>query len=53
MIVEDMFVDFKTYCATCKHEKEKEETFETCAECLEYPVNANSVKPVNWEAKDE
>lgn len=52
MIIEDMFVDFETYCATCKYEEESELTFEKCAECLEHPVNANSIKPVNWEEKE-
>lgn len=53
MNIEDIFVDFETYCATCKHYEEDEDTFEACAECLEHPVNAFSIVPVNWEAKDE
>lgn len=47
------FVDFKKYCLTCKYEKESEWTFEKCTECIEHPVNTNSEKPVNWEAKDK
>lgn len=47
---ETKFVDFRRYCKTCKHSKLREDQ-EPCDECLEYPVNEYSHKPVKWEAK--
>lgn len=44
-------VYFKEYCKTCKHEKLPEIEM-PCAECLDYPVNLYSHKPINWKAKD-
>ncbi len=44
------FVDFLTYCETCKH-KNLKESEEPCDECLENPVNFDSHKPVKWEKK--
>ena len=43
-------VYFDKYCKTCKHCK-KGENEDPCDECLAVPMNANSHKPVNWEAK--
>ena len=47
----DKFVDFKTYCKSCKH-RDLEEWRDPCHECLDNPVNTHSKKPVNYE-KDE
>lgn len=44
-------VDF-TYCLKCKHWT-KQEAEEPCHECLNNPVNANSHKPVRFEAKEK
>lgn len=44
-------VYFWEYCKTCKHEMLPENKC-PCAECLEYPINLHSHKPVNWEAKE-
>ncbi len=41
-------VYFHEYCKTCKYEK-LSESEDPCNECLEYPMNAYSHKPVNWE----
>jgi len=53
MEIKDVFVNFNEWCPTCKHSSESEFSFEKCALCMEQPVNANSTKPVNWEAKDK
>lgn len=41
-------VYFGEYCQTCKH-KDIVETEDPCNECLEYPVNLYSHRPVNWK----
>ena len=43
-------VYFHQYCETCKH-KNLEEKDEPCFECLEYPTNTDSHKPVKYESK--
>lgn len=43
---------FANHCPTCKYEAVKEED-EPCNECLDYPVNLNTDKPVKWEEKKE
>ena len=43
-------VYFGQYCRTCKYENKPEVT-DPCNECLEYPTNKESHKPVMWEAK--
>lgn len=43
-------VYFHEYCKKCKHEKVKE-TEIPCTECLEYPINLYSHKPVKFEEK--
>lgn len=43
-------VDFTKWCPKCKYEK-VDETEEPCNECLAYPANEDSTKPVNWEGK--
>lgn len=44
-------VYFGEYCKTCKH-KDTPEIEEPCNECLEYPVNLYTHKPVNWKEKE-
>lgn len=46
------FVDYEIWCPKCKHYKEKE-TIDPCDECLTYPVNENSMKPINFEEGDQ
>ena len=48
--MEEVFkeVYFDQYCKTCKYKKAKEDE-EPCDECLTYPVNTYSHKPVNYE----
>ena len=41
-------VYFNEYCNSCKHKKEAEND-EPCNECLTYPVNVYSHKPINYE----
>ena len=48
---DNLLVDFRKYCRTCKH-RDAPETDEPCNECLEYPVNLYSRKPVNYVAAD-
>ena len=43
-------VYFCDYCKTCAHEKEPARE-DPCNECLTYPVNLYSHKPVRWEEK--
>lgn len=47
---ETKFVEFDRYCKTCKYYKLRDDQ-EPCDECLEYPTNKYSRKPVRWEAK--
>ena len=44
-------VYFNKYCETCKFKDTKEED-EPCDECLTYPVNTHSHKPINYEKKE-
>lgn len=41
-------VDFATYCKTCKF-SELPEYEDPCDDCLMYPVNENSHKPVKYK----
>lgn len=43
-------VDFHTYCKTCKY-KDVDIDDDPCNECLEYPINFHSYKPVKYEEK--
>ena len=45
-------VDFKTYCATCKH-KDKKEDETPCDECLAEPANVYSRKPIKYVEKEK
>ena len=48
----DMIVEFEKYCETCKY-KDVKQHLDPCHECLENPVNINSVKPVKYEEKED
>lgn len=41
-------VDFFKYCRSCKHKKD-EETKDPCNECLTYPMNIHTRKPMMYE----
>lgn len=47
-----MEVYFHEYCKTCKHEKTPE-VEDPCNECLEYPMNLYSHKPIHWKEKEK
>ena len=51
MEIIDREVRFDIWCQRCKHYQTPEEK-EPCDECLEYPYNTQSSKPVKWEDKD-
>ena len=44
----ELEVNFHKYCSTCKYEK-IDEFKDPCNECLEYPTNAYSCKPINYK----
>lgn len=44
-------VYFNEYCPKCKHKKVAN-TDEPCNECLDYPLNWNTHKPVKYEEKE-
>ena len=44
-------VYFDQYCKTCQHEELLEDNI-PCRECLEWPYNYDSHKPVNWVGKE-
>lgn len=48
----DKIVTFYYWCPKCKH-KDKSGDEEPCNECLAYPVNQDSRKPVKFDGKDE
>lgn len=50
MYEHEKFVDFHKYCELCKYEK-VDESEDPCDECLTYPVNTESLKPVRFEEK--
>ena len=47
----EKLVDYYTYCKECVHYKGKE-TDDPCDECLRFPVNEDTHKPVNFEPKE-
>ncbi len=51
MEIVDREVRFDIWCSSCKHEKAPE-CEDPCYECLNYPVNQESEKPVRWEDKN-
>lgn len=44
-------VYFGEYCKTCKYEKTPEVEM-PCNECLDYPVNLYTNRPINWKEKE-
>lgn len=44
-------VNFEKYCKLCKYEKLKE-TLDPCNNCLDYPMNENTEKPVFFKEKE-
>ena len=48
----DKEVYFNEYCSKCEHEK-KAENESPCDDCLEYPSNTYSHKPVRFEPKED
>lgn len=49
--VKDKEVDFFKYCKECKYSTINENK-DPCDECLAYPTNENSEKPVNFKEKE-
>lgn len=47
----DKLVDFQKWCPSCK-DFETPEIDLPCRECLEYPTNTYSTKPVKWKEKE-
>ena len=45
-------VYFNDYCKKCKYKDLKEDD-DPCDECLSYPVNVFSHKPIKFEAKNK
>ena len=45
------FVDFDDYCIKCRHASTPEE-IDPCAECLKWPVNTHSTKPLRYEENE-
>lgn len=48
----EIMVEFMKYCETCKHNKLPEH-YDPCNDCLDSPVNMNSMKPVYYEEDPE
>ena len=44
-------VSFYDYCKTCKYQ-ELSGCEDPCDECLDYPTNEDSHKPVNYKEKE-
>ena len=44
------FVDYDIYCPKCKHCDVPEED-DPCDECMTWPINLNSSKPLNFEER--
>ena len=42
------FVKFNEWCKSCKY-KDKSEADDPCYDCMCWPVNVDSTKPVNYE----
>ncbi len=45
-------VDFNKYCPKCKYE-DLNDIEDPCNECLDYPANEHSDKPVNYILRKE
>lgn len=52
MIGDEKHVDFEKWCNTCKY-KDLDSYEEPCIDCLDYPSNVDSTKPVMWKEKDK
>ena len=48
----DIMVDFNKYCRTCKY-KDFNECDDPCNDCLDYPTNVNSERPLRYEADEK
>lgn len=48
---EQKIVDFEEYCKRCKY-YEKPEHEDPCWDCLDYPVNAWTHKPMRFEERE-
>lgn len=46
----EMFVKFCEYCQTCEYAKLGENE-SPCSECLEHPVNIDSIRPVCYKER--
>lgn len=46
----DHIVQFDTWCSKCEHRKTKE-TDQPCHECLSYPIQTDSTKPIHFAEK--
>lgn len=44
-------VRFDIWCQSCQYESTDEST-EPCTDCLNYPYNIDSTKPVKWKEKN-
>lgn len=45
------FVEFDQYCKTCQYEKLPENE-PPCDECLEHPVNTDTIKPFCYKERN-
>lgn len=45
-------VNLYKHCPSCRYEEVEEENV-PCSECLCYPVNEHTDRPVKWEEKKE
>ena len=52
MEIIEKIVEFDKYCKTCQH-CDLDEKFDPCHDCLNYPVNTNSKKPVNYKEDEK
>ena len=52
MEIIEKIVEYDKYCEKCKF-KDTKETADPCHECLIYPTNIHSKKPVNFKEKEK
>lgn len=52
MTNDQKIVEFEKYCCKCEHYKKPEDA-DPCYECLDYPTNTNSHKPVFFQEKEK
>jgi hypothetical protein len=48
----EKFVNFRLYCPKCEHYEVAQDA-EPCNECLHYPTNVESEKPVKYKEKEK